>query len=354
MLDYYDMYSQHLGQGKRASINEYVFPCWRCTDRRGKRAMKLYVNMSTGLYCCHKCRHLPDGLGQGSAKKFAKLMKLDLSEYLTINNTSKKIQKEEPSSIYDSVVASKVYSYMINELSLSSDVRNYVEASRGIEYADRYPYSLRSSEHAVFILKSKFSTDELCVSGLSYYKEDKLRMHRSITPGKIIIPYYKDNKIIYFRSRGTDRQGKTMYIGPLLAKSKYMIWGIPKKEDRDIIVTEGEFKAMAAQNAGVNCVALPGMGSAHEAFAELCKSNNIKNVVVCFDTQVHSMLDVDGAANSLINTLKRQTNYPINIYRAYLPLCKDISDGSKVDIDSYIVSYGSNSFRKVIDNAERC
>jgi len=349
MLDYLSLYRKYLGLGKHVGGGEYVFSCWRCNDTRGRPALKLYVNASNGLYCCHKCRHNPDGYGEGSAKKFAKLM----NDTSILKHAKTSFATSSKRSVFNPTKAIEVYTYMIEHTTLSFVDRIDITENRGIQDPENSPYYLRSSGNVVDMLRNTFDKDQLLKAGLFFNPSgvgSKILPYRCILPDRVIIPYCKDNKVVYFRSRGKDTEGNTTYFGPSMAPSRYHVWGFPMINKSYLIVTEGEFKAMSAVSHGFNCVALPGMGTAHSAFANLCDRLKVKNVVICFDTQIENMQNVDGAADKLAQTVKKKKG--TRVFRAHLPLSPDISNGEKIDIDTFLVAKGSEAFKEVINAAQ--
>lgn len=332
-LDNLLLFEKHLGEGKRCG-NVWAFHCWRCDQ--GKRSRHLYVN-SEGLYYCHKCATAPDGLGQGNAVKFARIMRDSPGGSYSL------YKRETAISRFDQGVALDVYTHLFNEAGLTREHRDKL-AERGI----KSPYSkfgLRSSNGAIKILSKKFDEPALISCGLLCTDGGKTFTHRSVYNNRILIPYWVDGKVWYFRSRGVVTSGD--YLGPYDVSSNNYFWGFVNPDRKcDLIITEGEFKAMAAVQAGFHCVGLPGMNSAHDIVAKVCKEKGIQESTILFDSQIRNNKYVDYAAYSLGEKLSAAG---IKVYRAFLPLYEE----SKIDIDSFLLSHSREELVDVLLEAKR-
>lgn len=143
-------------------------------------------------------------------------------------------------------------------------------------------------------LAEKFKEQDLIASSIFIFDEKQRRgvinpillretntMDGKSVPG-IIIPYL-------------DANGKAYLIRP----HKMGLKGIPSEiyqernlteEPGEIIITEGEFKAVAAHIMGLPCIAVPGISSFAEAkypqLVEFLKAKKVKQIVVIFDNEV--------------------------------------------------------------------
>lgn len=344
-MDYEMFYTSHLGKGIKTSGSNIRYRCWR-SECRKKPGHTFCVNISNGQYVCHRCEFNSDGYGKGNTKTFSKLLNIELPKDI---QPSINIEYEDN---FDQNIAEYVYTYLVEHLYLNSFHEQELINTRGLKYPDRYPYNLKSSNGASKLLQLVFSEDELTKCGLLYRRnlDNKLVTHGSIWDNRVIIPYYENNKVTFFRSRGNT---KRKYLSPIGAKTRLRIWGTPQENNTQLIITEGEFKAMTAVEYGFNCMALPGMNSSYDKFKQVCIENCIKEVTICFDTQIDSkvaMENVEGAVSKLTNTLRENTN--IKVYRSILPLDNDICNGLKTDIDQFILKKGPEAFYNIIINAQ--
>ena len=106
-----------------------------------------------------------------------------------------------------------------------------------------------------------------------------------------------------------------------------------------VVVTEGELKAIASEQAGFPTVAFPGIRSYR---------NNLlipagARVVICFDYQQNHF---DHVVAATVETAKRIERMTDDVRVAILPLTKD-----KVDIDGFILDHGADAYRRRIHAA---
>lgn len=154
---------------------------------------------------------------------------------------------------------------------------------------------------------------------------------------RIIFPYYKDkDTVVELRGRSFDNIlrykspfGDTYYRG-----SDYP-YNYQLNTSRRIILTEGEIKADIANIAGYTTMALPGIGIWKDGF----KQKEDQDVIICFDTQK----DMSGVIKAIGKVAAKLLNAKV----ATLPLMgKD-----KMDIDTFILTYGDSFFKDIIDAA---
>lgn len=337
-VDVIALYEKYLGTPKKSG-KVWCFPCFRCDQ--GKNTRHLYVN-ADGQYYCQKCGGHPDGRGKGNAFTFARLMGEATKNFNPV------VQEKEP-DLYDIKTAVRVYNYIFEVGVLTKEHRVALVESRGITHPDRF--KVISTDGLPDVLKDRFTTDELISTGLFYKSkyENSCTARRVLSKNRILIPYFTGRDVTFIRSRGMGGD-QTGYMGPTGASSTKSIWGrINPERKTDLIVTEGEFKAMAAQEHGFNCVSLPGMNNSHAYFVECCTNAGILEVTICFDTQIEDMKYVDGAAASLASKLKTAG---IKAFRAELPLCPEIDDGKKTDIDAFLKYYSSEHLLDILMEAK--
>lgn len=344
-LDYVALFERYLGPGRRSG-REIAFPCWRCdSGQPGKR--HLYLNPMTGMYRCYKCMNHPDGAGKGNALHFAQVMG---DAILTQPVPAKRYERP---NLFDQQVATRVYTYLCNALTLGDEDAAEFLAKRGLRRGPLEFFGIRSCRHVPELLRTHFTDDELIASGLFFRREGSLVAHSSINDTRILIPYpdWETGDIPYIRSRAGRDGDKRKYLSPINNPSGDRIWGRVKEDSTEVVITEGEFKAMAAVQARVLCLALPGMNAAHNAVCRLLNHSPIKKVTICFDTQIDSMENVDHAAEALGRRIRKHVLIPV--FRARLPLLESVDGGRKMDIDTFLLHKGREAFLDVLAGAEK-
>lgn len=145
----------------------------------------------------------------------------------------------------------------------------------------------------------------------------------------ITFPYIIKNSVTDIRARSyTDERRYLSCKGSSYYRGADYSYGY-SEEEKDFVLTEGEIKAIVSNQAGVLCNAIPGI-------------NNLRRYVrcdiVCFDNQQN--------ASGVIHAIDRLAElYTFKL--AVLPL----GDAEKVDIDSYVLTYGEEKYRKIISRA---
>lgn len=127
--------------------------------------------------------------------------------------------------------------------------------------------------------------------------------------------------------------------------------GIINKPSKDILITEGEIKALNPCKHGIATIALSGVHNfvvrneddQSELLPELDQINwRGRSVGVCFDSDIISNLAVQHAALKLCNELAQRKANP---YIVVLP-CE--LDGDKNGIDDFIQRHGVKAFKEIV------
>jgi DNA primase len=152
--------------------------------------------------------------------------------------------------------------------------------------------------------------------------------------GRVVFPYIFNNSVTDLRGRSLDKSIEPRYLSPyggaFYRGADYpFLW-----KETNIVITEGELKALAIQRAGFDAIGVPGILSVRP------KS---RFYVVCFDSDRNpkSMADVQRAVIRIARV------YP-HIKIATLPL--DASD-DKMGADDFIDKHGVDAFQRVINAA---
>ncbi len=167
--------------------------------------------------------------------------------------------------------------------------------------------------------------------------------------GRLVIPYFTPRgDVADMRGRLYDERiavsPTIKYLSPY--GSAFFRWAdIPYNvvalEHQSVVITEGEFKALASQQAGVPAVAIPGIRSLRRGLIV----RPFTDVVICFDHQREHMSDIIRATIALAQHVRM---YGAQVRVATLPLG---DDDDKMDIDMFITRYGADSYRAIIAQA---
>lgn len=172
---------------------------------------------------------------------------------------------------------------------------------------------------------------------------------RPFLADRIVFPYFRAGLVYDLRGRSL-RNEERKYLSPRHSSSlrgatiAYNADVLEQKHDT-VVVTEGEIKAIASCQAGIQAVAFPGIRSYRDLFF-----SSTQNVVICFDNQVRNHHHVYQAIIDIANTILSFTR---NVFVALLPLAGGSSwfGYEKMDIDQYILLSGASAYRDVIANA---
>ncbi|MFA5153607.1 MAG: DUF3854 domain-containing protein [Clostridia bacterium] len=128
-------------------------------------------------------------------------------------------------------------------------------------------------------LFSEFKQEELFESGICISDGKNIQISPTLLEDKIIIPYLdKNNECYYLRVHKLGLKGIPIEI--------YQLRNLTEK---GIILTEGEFKAMAAQQLGIPAIAIPGISSFSDKHLPkllgVLNENSVKEICVIFDNE---------------------------------------------------------------------
>jgi len=99
----------------------------------------------------------------------------------------------------------------------------------------------------------------------------------------IVIPYFDPTgNVIYLRAHKYGPEGEHVHV--------YVPYPYMEDDMETLVITEGEFKAVASCLMGVPAIGLPGIASFaktnYNRLVELLRKLNPKNIVICFDTEI--------------------------------------------------------------------
>lgn len=244
------------------------------------------------------------------------------------------------SSVYSTLV--KVCSlrqshvdYLINRGIIPNLTRNYCMQSM----------ILLSSDLCAHKLLEFYTEAELIKSGLFVTKFGKSIPAGIIRPNRILIPYYSSSGVIqYIRSRFAGQADDFKFLSPTGVPGNSFSWGWETYDDSTyMIVTEGEFKAQAMKQLGIQCTALSGMQTGHSAYIEQLKKFSIELLYTLFDSDGGytdaGLLKQTGVDRAVYKLSSLASKAGIEVINCKLP----ILEYEKMDIDKYCLIKGANA-----------
>ncbi len=262
-----------------------------------------YVTPQNGMSYCFNCTHTEYEQGQAKQEKIRFHAVEDLRNYYT-----------EVTAYYHSCLGSQEHAYL---------------RERGIKDSTIEELKIGfcpASTHALYL--SPIGID----SGI-------VNTTRSPTlADRIVFPYWLDGKVTDIRGRSltdTEMKYKSPFHSAYYRGADYSFL-TKTGPAKTVVVTEGEIKAILPNQEGLSTVGLPGMNS----FRKISTSTYLK-IVLCFDNQRRTR-------QHLLASIKRYAEkLSCDVWIATLPL----RGKEKQDIDSYIMQYGIDSYKKVIASA---
>lgn len=357
MNTYIENYERVLGQQGEFSGSQVTFSC-PFPGCAGYNKKRFYVDPERGLWCCHHCCQTVgerDSSG-GNALEFARLMGDDPGRWPTgtidvalpkIEPLTESRRKQLWTAMFDACSLSELHRELLRERGIDGDRAGYVSAT-----AEMFQK-----------LGGQFGEETMVRGGLAYladYGEGALHPRQCVQPGRILIPYREKGQVVYFvgyarrpeqQPDQTAEQYKELYhrwaktAGPAGYTPK--VYGLAPAEAEYVIVTEGQLKAEAARQRGFPCIGISGIGNSHKLVAKHCSKQQVKRVIILFDTQLEDQETVDHEAMRLAKELLKAG---ISTFHAELQL----EEGAeKVDIDSYLLTHTTSQFAAVLCEAGR-
>lgn len=273
-------------------MNSYKTTCEQCNGHN------FYITPANGMGYCFNCG------------------------YVTFSEERKALKQ----SRYEDVPAIReLYTALANDYhSAVEHIRGYLHA-RGLTDDEIQRHKIGYCPPGTHIL---YRDDHAIAAGVAR------RDGTAFLGDRVIFPYIANGAVTDLRGRALDKAVEPRYLSPyggaFYRGADYpFLW-----KENSVVITEGEFKALAIQRAGFDAIGVPGILSIRP------KS---RFYVVCFDSDRNpkAMADVQRAI------LRIAKLYP-SIKVATIPLT---SSDDKMGADDYIDKYGVENFRRVINAA---
>lgn len=205
------------------------------------------------------------------------------------------------------------------------------------ETSIRYLHSRGFTDYAISDLMLGFCPDDSHILYLDSFAKPSGLVNSRNNPflaNRIVFPYCVNDQVTDIRGRSLEKQTEYRYLSPK-GSSYYRGADYPYLYNGSAqLIVEGEIKAWFAREAGYTVHGLPGINSMRP---------KTDGAVVCFDssTRPKSRAAVFRAVLSLSKRIP-------GIRVAQLPIDRSESD---IGIDDFILRYGADEFRKIVDHA---
>jgi len=180
----------------------------------------------------------------------------------------------------------RIYEYITTKAKLTPKHKKDLQEKRGFTEETIQKYRFFSGGTQFLKLEKEiieqFDKELLLTSGVCVKSGKGIAISPMLLDDRIIIPYL-------------DKEGTAYFTRPHklgLKDAGIQIYQELNVDGRDIVITEGEFKATAAMQMGISTVALPGIASfSSQHFSRLLKflnDNKIRNICIIFDNEEKS------------------------------------------------------------------
>ena len=275
---------------------------WTCSCPFCGDAKHLDVDIQKGLWICSKCNESGNaltfyaklkGVSNGKAlaaiKEFAGI-KDDIEPAPSKKSSRPKKANEDNGVPLDNNAMhpgpnQEVYRRLVELSPLTETHYQELQKKRGFspEIIEQFQFRSGGSHMAQVVeqLKQEFSEDVLQSSGVLVNVNGALLANSQLTDDRVLIPYLDENGHVYHL-----RPHKLGFKGvPSHVYCRYML----RRNPDHIVLTEGEFKAVALLQWGIPALAVPGVQSFgkdnFERLVQLLREFDVKRVTVIFDNE---------------------------------------------------------------------
>lgn len=194
-----------------------------------------------------------------------------------------------PSAPPKQSTSQRIYQRLTDLLHLTPDHRAEMKKKRGFTDVLIDEMKFRSGGNHVRAvmeqLRQEFSAEELMVSGVLVKAGNAAKVNDQLTDGQVLIPYLDDAGMVYHLRRhklGFEKVQAQIYGACFL-----------RERPEHVIVTEGEFKAVALWQWGIPAIGLPGTPSFVrknlDRLLDFLKQHGVKLVTIIFDNEVKNV-----------------------------------------------------------------
>jgi len=192
-----------------------------------------------------------------------------------------------------------------------------------------------------------FSEEQLIDSGLLLKNGIKTNLCGALYHSRIIIPYLEENTVIGIKTRvnplDLTENDYQKYLIPNGTPIRKMLWHPPVLHS-DVILTEGELKAIAGCEAGIPTCALPGMGCTTETL------KNFRRLVDKFRCQrIFIIIDSDPYLESKISNIRQAIRIHCLFQNSVILFLPQDRPDLKMDLDTYLTKYSPQHLQELME-----
>ena len=258
-----------------------------------------------------------------------------------VDGDSDGFEKIEPDMDLQNQVVKRVF-----EIStLDNLCRKYLKR-RGIYNPEKYrlatiPYQIST------LLRQDFTSEELIKTCLFEMRKGRLVAKGALDSGRIIIPYWNGKRILGLKSRAGPLD-PTMYRyantpGSIITRHPFFFGPLGK----DVIVTEGELASLAASEAGLSVISIPGitmLDKVAKEIKQLVRQGDVNRVFINIDSDY----DYENKWN-IVNAAVRGSD----LLGAHILFLPQPNKGKKMDLDSFLLQFGPQRVMELMEESYR-
>lgn len=240
-----------------------LWQCWKCGEKG---------NLVTFVAKTRNCSN-------GDA--FKQLLKL-----AGLEKTAKPRNRKVAPLPVPGAAATAIYERFVEMTELTTADRQVLKTKRGFTDETIDTFRLRSGgkyiDQVIQRLRQEFTETDLIESGILVEANGSRVPNSQLLEERVLIPYLNsEGKVYYLRPHKLGF--KDIGIQPFC---RFLL----KDNPEHVILTEGEFKAIALWQWGIPALAIPGISSfGHKNFerlVELLQEHSVKHVTIVFDNEV--------------------------------------------------------------------
>lgn len=253
MVDYQQTFLSLYGNPVRREGNtQLIFVCPECTHK------SLSCSLVEGLFRCFHC-NLSGRLKEGR------------SNILPPDPVDEQLQLEIGKILWKTLPLEKWDAQQLLKRGLLND------------------WGVVSTQFRLERYLGAYNEQQLINSGWFYYTDKGLKPGTSLEYGNLLIPYWSGEELVGFRSRVShlyESEGRARYSSPRGFKLANWLWWRPNKfNHQDLIITEGEIKAMVCIDWGFWAASIPGINNYQQLLPQIrALSLGVNRVFVILDS----------------------------------------------------------------------
>lgn len=236
----------------------------------------------------------------------------------------------------DQDLQQQVVQHLLNTLDLSKHDRREL-VGRGIRNPERY--GLRSTDLRPQRFLTHFTPEQLVASGLFTQLDWGISPGGALQHGNILIPYWQGSDFKGLKSRVSSlydpEDGKRKYLHARGFSSSNLWFFGPPRPGQDLIVTEGEFKAMVCLDNGFWACSLPGVANCRAVAPQVSGLARYANrVFIILDS------DVGYKDNAQLQNQSRILAQACGTHKSVAFFLPPNTPEEKMGVDDFLLQFG--------------